>query len=65
MKLLRSVRTIAGNRLTKIDPGPVAPVVTQTHDHSNPEALEKIQVVDDKIKIQGKPLVTHLLREEW
>ena len=65
MKLLRSVRTIAGDRLTKIDPGLVAPVVTQTHDHSNLEALEKIQVIDDKIKIQGKPLATHLLREEW
>ena len=65
MKLLRSVRTIAGDRLTKIDPGQVASVVTQTHDHSNLEALQKIQVVDDKIKIQGKPLATHLLREEW
>ena len=65
MKLLRSVRTIAGNRLTRIDPDAVTQVVTQTHDHSNLEALEKIQVIDDKIKIQGKPLATHLLREEW
>ena len=65
MKLLRSVRTIAGDRLTKIDPGPGTPVVTQTHDHTNLAMLEKIEVVNDKIKIQGKPLATHLLKEEW
>ena len=65
MKILKSVRTITGNRLTKIDPGPVAPVVTQSHEHTNLAMLEKIQVIDDKIKIQGKPLATHLLREEW
>ena len=65
MKLLRSVRTIAGDRLTKIDPGPNIPTAIQTHEHSNLAMLEKIEVVNDKIKIQGKPLVTHLLKEEW
>ena len=65
MKLLKSVRTISGNRATKIDPGPPVIISEPDHIHTNLELLEKIKVTNNYIKIEDRPVATHLLKEEW
>ena len=65
MKLLKSVRTISGNRAMKIDPGPPIIISEPDHTHTNLELLEKIKVTNNYIKIEDRPIATHLLKEEW
>ena len=65
MKLLKSVRTISGNRATKIDPGPPVIISEPDHVHTNLNILEKLDIVNNQLRLENKPLATHLLKEEW
>lgn len=67
MKILKSVRTIAGNRLTNIDPGKTTTGGSGSngHTHPNKPLLDSLSSENNYLKIDNTPVETHLLAEEW
>ena len=67
MKILKSVRTIAGNRLTTRDPMKNEGTGTNTdHTHPNLPLLNSLTLDDNNIlRTNNGPVQTHLIAEEW
>lgn len=72
MKILDSIRSIASDRCTNIDPfefdnGGGGPPPPPDHTHNN---LPLLQTITDNpthryLKLNNVPIETHLLDEEW
>lgn len=65
MKIFKTSRTIAGDRLTTIDPKKGTTSTGDGHTHPNLPLLNNLSIENNYLKVGSTPVETHLLSEEW